>query len=290
VFSKSQRKLFCTSVSVPFPVGRGRVDSQSLEVRLDAAASVLGLKLSPPTSGPSDIRWADRIAKRAKRSPYTYWTCHPDDEGFVLAVDFSEAALTATIQVSDCEGGDDYYNIARVLHSTELGGKELFKANDWRERLVAARRSATALPLQGVAEDDRIHMLMLLGDAARDARFQDTLRDVLSDQYDRLILSAKDDGTPAQNPQFFAAASGANRKWYKDHYYHPWDDHGCTPPGPHHYWGPMIRYHLKERRDILRKWLCGAAEKKAEAELAEKEERKQLLKKRTQVPLVLGPP
>jgi hypothetical protein len=93
------------SVSVPFPVGRGRVDNQSFEVRLHAAASVLNLDLSPPTSGPSDIRWADRTAKRAKRMLYYDSNCHPDDEGFVLAVDFSDAALTVTIQVSDCYDG-----------------------------------------------------------------------------------------------------------------------------------------------------------------------------------------
>jgi hypothetical protein len=52
----------------------------------------------------------------------------------------------------------------------------------------------------------------------------------------------------------------------------------------------MIHYHVKEWRNVVRKWLRSAAEKKAEAALAAKEERKQLLKKRTQVPLVLGPP
>jgi hypothetical protein len=176
------------------------------------------------------------------------------------------------------------------LHSTELGGRELFKADNWREKLVAALRSATALPLQGVAEDDQINMLMLLGDSARDARFQAALRDVLGDQYDRLIATVKDNGTPAQDPQFFAAASGAHREWYKDHYYDLWDDHGCTPPGLHHYWRPMMRSRLEEWRDVLRKWFRSAAEKKAEAELAEKEERKRVLKERTQVPLVLGPP
>jgi hypothetical protein len=278
------------SVSVPFPVGRGRVDSESFEVRLDAAASALNLELSPPTSGPNDIRWADRTAKRAKRTLYYDSNCHPDDEGFVLAVDFSDAALTARIQVSSCDDGFNYYNVARVLHSTELGGKELFKADDWRERLVAALRSTTALPLQGVAETDRINMLMLLGDAARDARFQDALRDVLGDQYERLIASTKDDGTPAHDPQFFGSACGAHWKWDKDHYYHPFDEFGCVSPGPHPYWGPMIRYHVKEWRDVVRKWLRSAEEKKAEAELAAKEERKQLLKERTQVPLVLGPP
>lgn len=85
------------TVSVPFPVGRGRVNSDSLEVSLDTAASALESKLFPPLEALSDITWEDLEAKRWKRSPYTYFSCHPDDEGFVLGIEFNEAALTATI-------------------------------------------------------------------------------------------------------------------------------------------------------------------------------------------------
>jgi hypothetical protein len=141
------------------------------------------------------IKWADRLAKRIKHSPYTYFSCYPDDEGFVLAVDFSDVALTATTQVADFYDSDEYDHMLHVLHSTELGARELFKSDGWRERLADALRSVTALLNQGIAKDDQINMLVLLGDLARDARLQIVLQDLLGDQYDRLITSAKDNNS-----------------------------------------------------------------------------------------------
>lgn len=278
------------TVSVPFPVGCGRVDNSSFEARVETAASALKLKLLPPTVALAGIKWEDRLAKRMKRSPYTYFSCHPDDEGFVLAVDFSDAALTATIQVTDCSGGDDFDYITRVLHSTELGARELFKTAEWREKFVAALRQATAPPIQGATDTERMNMLMLLGDAARDARLQEALRDVLGDQYHRLIATANDDGTSARDPEFLGAVAGVHWKWRKDHYYHSFDEFGCVPPGPYPYWGPKIRYHLGEIRDAMREWFRSADDKRAEAELAEKEERKRLLRELAQHPMGLGPP
>jgi hypothetical protein len=62
-------------------------------------------------------------------------------------------------------------------------------------RLVDALHTVTALPIQGIAKDDQINMLVLLGNSARDARLQIVLQDLLGDQYDRLITSAKDNNS-----------------------------------------------------------------------------------------------
>ena len=280
------------TISVPFPVGRGRTNSTSLDVQLDAAASALDLKLYPPTEAVSDITWAELEARKWKRSPYTYWSCHPDDEGLVLAVEFNDVALTATIHVPDCGGGDTIYYTTRVLHSTELGASHLFKADDWRDTLVDALSSVIALPIRGV-ETDHINMLVLLGDSARDKRLFHALRDALGDQYDRLIATVRDDGTPARDPQYRGAANAAHGNWKWNHYWTPYREFGCVSPGPHPWFWPMVRNLQRDVRDavrVVREWLRSAEDKKAEAELAAEQERKRLLKELAQFPIVIGPP
>ena len=275
------------TISVPFSVGWGRVDSSSLDVRLDAAASAFNIKLSSPRGPVSDITWDNLETKKWKRSPYTYFSCHPDDEGFVLGIDFNNAALTATILVPDCGDGDTFYYSTRVLHSTELGARRLFTIENWRETLVHALRRVTALPIRGV-ETDHINMLVLLGDSARDQRLRHALQDVLGDQYDRLISSARDDGTPAQDPQYRGAASAAHDNWDWYHYRTPYREFGCVSPGPHPYSGPTVFDYVKEAYGVIREWFRSTAEKNAEAELAAAQERKRLLKELAQHPILIG--
>jgi hypothetical protein len=52
----------------------------------------------------------------------------------------------------------------------------------------------------------------------------------------------------------------------------------------------MLRYRAEQLRDTLREWFRSTEEREAEATLAENEERKQLLRKRTQILLGLTVP
>jgi hypothetical protein len=278
------------TVVVPFPVGRGRVDSSLLGTRLDAAASTLDLKLSMPTEAVTEIKWEDLHARHWKRSPYTYFSCHPDDEGYVLGIEFNDAALTATILIPECFDGEMYDWITRVLHSIELGARELFKADDWRDTLVNALRSVTAPPIRGV-EIDHVNMLVLLGDSARDERLRHALQDVLGDRYDRLIASARDDGSPARDPQFRGAASAAHSNWHWYHHWTPSREHGCVVPGPHPWFWPMVHDLRCDVREVIRaisEWFRSTAEKNADAELAAEQEHKRLLKELAQYPMLIG--
>lgn len=277
------------TIAIPFPFNHGRGASDSLTVRLEAAAPTLNLELSSLSEAVTEITWEELHARRWKRSPYTYFSCHPDDEGFVLGIDFNDAALTTTILVPVCDNGVTYDWNTRVLHSTELGARELFKANNWRDTLLNALRNVTALPMNHVSETDQINMLVLLGDSARDERLHYALKDVLGDQYDRLMATVRDDGTPARDPQYRGAASAAHSNWEGNHDRSSYRKHGCVSYTPQSYLRSPVYDYMEDLWDAVREYFRSTEEKKAEAELADEQERKQLLKELAQHPIAIGP-
>lgn len=278
------------TIAMPFPFNHGRGVSDSLTVRLEAAAPTLDLELTSLSEAVTEITWEEFHARRWKRSPYTYFSCHPDDEGFVLGIGFNDAALTTTILVPKCyDGAMSDWN-TRVLHSTELGARELFKSDDWRDKLVNALRNVTALPMKHVSETDPINMLVLHGDSARDERLRYALKDVLGDQYDRLMATVRDDGTPARDPQYRGAASAAHSNWEGNRDWSPHREHGCLLYRPRPYLGSTMHEYMEDVWDAVREWFRSTEESKADIKLAEEEERKQLLKELAQHPIAIGPP
>jgi hypothetical protein len=277
------------TVAMPFPFNRGRGDMDSLTVRLEAAASTLNLELSSLSEAVTEITWEELHARRWQRSPYTYFSCHPDDGGFVLGIEFDDAALTVTILLPKCYDGRTYDRITRMLHSTELGARELFRSHDWRGKLVKSLRNVTALPMDGVSETDQINMLVLLGDSARDERLRHALKDILGDQYDRLIATVRDDGTPARDPQYRGAASAAHSNWDKKHHPSSYRKHGLVLPGSRPYFRSTVYGYMEDAWDAVCEWFRSTEKKKAEAELAGIQERKGLLKELAQHPIAIGP-
>lgn len=277
------------TVAMPFPFNRGRGDMDSLTVRLEAAASTLNLELSSLSEAVTEITWEELHARRWQRSPYTYFSCHPDDGGFVLGIEFDDAALTVTILLPKCYDGRTYDRITRMLHSTELGARELFRSHDWRGKLVKSLRNVTALPMNGVSETDQINMLVLLGDSARDERLRHALKDILGDQYDRLIATVRDDGTPARDPQYRGAASAAHSNWDKKHHPSSYRKHGLVLPGSRPYFRSTVYGYMEDAWDAVCEWFRSTEKKKAEAELAGIQERKGLLKELAQHPIAIGP-
>lgn len=276
------------AISVPFPVGNGRVHSSSLEVHLDAAASAMNLKLSRPYEAMSFLTSVAIEANKSKRGPVTHFRCHPEDEGFVLGIEFNEAALTATIRVPDCSNNFMSYVTSGVLHSTELGARELFSAGNWHDILVSALREVTMLPMSGVVKTDRINMLMLLGDSAQDERLLLALKDVLGDQYDRLTASVRDDSTPARDSQYRGAASAAHSNWDSNCYRTPSREFGCFVPEPPWWFGPIVHYHAAEVWEVIRpirEWFRSTAEK---ARMAAEQEHRRMLEEIAENPRLIG--
>jgi hypothetical protein len=154
--------------------------------------------------------------KPMTRSPFP--DCLPQDQELMLGVDFSNAALTATLQARDCGIG----HTLRVLHSIELGAGKLFEVDGWHEQLVHALSRVTALPVEDsrFSRIDRITQLVLFGDAARDIRFREALRELFNSRYDELMSSARDDGNPARDPLFLGAVTAAHRNWDYHHHHH----------------------------------------------------------------------
>lgn len=242
------------TVSVPFPVGFLRVTRKAFDVRLREAGSALNIKLSRAEHALNLVASQDRLWHRMKRSPYTYFSCHADEELLVLGVDFSDAALTATIQAWDC--GDFW--IARVLHSTELGARDLFRSNDSRRRLVDALHSVTALPVPGTydhrTEDiDHIGRLIIMGDKAGDPRLHEALQEVFGEQYETLNASARNDGSPERDPLFLGAASSARSNWASTHYFNP-EHFSCTAGDPPSWFWPWVGYHARKIRNTVHEW------------------------------------
>lgn len=64
----------------------------------------------------------------------------------------------------------------------------------------------------------------------------------------------RDDGTSARDPLFLGATCGATWNWRRNHYYHPFDDYGCTPPGPHSYYRRRLREKLEDVRHAVHEW------------------------------------
>ena len=153
-----------------------------------------------------------------------------------------------------------------------------------------ALRNVTALPMNHVSETDPINMLVLLGDSARDERFRHALKDVLGDQYDRLMATVRDDGTSARDPQYRGAASAAHSNWEGNRDWSPYREYGCVLYRPRPYLGPMVYGYVEDPWDAIREWFRSTEDKKAEAELADEQERKQLLKEIAQHPIAIGPP
>jgi hypothetical protein len=278
------------AISVPFPVGNGRVHNSSLEVRLDAAASAVKLKLSRPYEAMSFLTSEAIEANESKRGPVTHFGCHPEDEGLVLGIEFNDAALTATIRVPDCSNNFMSYVTSGVLHSTELGARELFSAENWQDVLVSALREVITLPMSGVVKTDRINMLMLLGDSARDERLLLALKDVLGDQYDRLTASVRDDSTPARDSQYRGAASAAHSNWDRNCYRTPSREFGCFVPEPPWWFGPIVHYRAAEAWEVvrpIREWFRSTAEK---ARMAAEQEHERMLEDIAKNPLLIGPP
>lgn len=277
------------TVAMPFPFNRGRGASDSLTVRLETAAPTVGLELSSLSEAVTEITWEEFHARRWKRSPYTYFSCHPDDEGFVIGIEFNEAALTATILVPECyDGAMSEWN-TRVLHSTELGARELSRSDNWRDTLVNALRNVTALPMNHVSVTDPISMLVLLGDSARDERLRYALKDVLGDQYDRLMATVRDDGTPARDPQYRGAASAAHSNWEGNRDWSPYREHGCVLDRPRPYLVSTVYGYVEDAWVAAREWFRSTEDKKAEAELADEQERRRLLEGLAQHPIAISP-
>lgn len=290
------------SVAVPFNVECSwiRGSPLSTQTQIEAAASALDLRASWSEAS-SRVAWEERLSRPMERN-FTSWECAPQDEALALVIDFSNAALTAQLQVRECDNSYSEY----LLHSTELGAQKLFANKNWREVLAEALRRITVLPVpeRNIPPDednpgatrfkdlDRISHLVLFGDSARDARLHEALRDFFGKQYDELIASAGDDGTPARDPVFRGAASSARLNWYNNHHHRlqgrPHDKYIYTPPGPlSHFW-LLLRDGLQQVYNATWDWLRRAEDKEAEQMAALEQQR--LIEERAQYPLLIGPP
>lgn len=192
------------SIAPPFPI------KDSTREHIQAACAELGLQQRLHLA-PQIATWAYHIPKGnfCPEGGADY-----RDE-LALGVDSSEAALTAKLFVWDFEHGvmDTY----RVLHSSELGARQLFTIGNWRERFIDAIHEVTVLPLgdELLPERDYISQLVLFGDSVGDIRSKSALREALSDG----SLNASgtyhlDIAARTRDPAYIAATgAAAAREW-----------------------------------------------------------------------------
>jgi hypothetical protein len=198
---------------------------QPFEDRLKAASSALGFKQ------PSDSFWA---AEALSTSTSSWCSCVdqpsnvPGDGEVVLVLDHTDAALTATLGVTNiCD-----LDARRVLRSTELGAWRLRNLSWWEydseaekelllqqryPMLVDALRRLTAFPLEaefpwredfaGVKEDfAALDRLILLGETANDEKLHAALGEVFGERLEGLLASGGWNGSMTKHDPLYAAA------------------------------------------------------------------------------------
>ncbi|CAK4030563.1 Hypothetical predicted protein [Lecanosticta acicola] len=209
--------LHTISISLP------RSISPQLHVSLQAAASSLSLSLLEPSLSrlPAGVHAAVGygVAAKCRNFPTDDW----DEARLMLAIDYSRAALTATLIHEDMP----LYRTLRTFHSETLGGAALDRTCsspdhielDCTAGLRAALTNITQLPVledEDAKEMAFIQTIVIYGESASDLRLNSVLRDVLSrgddDDNDdgghamRFIV----DGGQSSNPvsPLYAAARG----------------------------------------------------------------------------------
>ena len=199
-------------ISTPVPV------HQQFEGRLKAASSALGFKQ------PSHSFWA---AEALSMSISAWCSCDdqpsnaPGDGELVLVLDHTDAALTATLGVTNvCE-----LDARRVLRSTELGAWRLRNLSWWEydseaekelllqqryPMLVDALRRLTAFPLEtefpwreNFAAVDR---LILLGETADDEKLHAALGEVFEENLEGLLASGGWNSSMTKHDPLYTAA------------------------------------------------------------------------------------
>jgi hypothetical protein len=184
-------------VAFPFPIS-----GFSLK-RLHSAGSSVSLQIS------TSERPAGFYAARASIWDSEY-SC--DDPQLVLTVEHTHAALTALLVYENC----GYYEDRRVLHDTHLGADGLSGGSDGSHRdLVRALRDLTDLPLKDGNGEGLTHIgrVILLGESAADPRLNVALKDVLGEQFGRLVPTAVDERAGVIDPLYVASRGVAQYCW-----------------------------------------------------------------------------
>ncbi|KAL8826791.1 MAG: hypothetical protein Q9170_007271 [Blastenia crenularia] len=188
---------------VVFPSGA----SEKLIKTLRATSSILGIHL--PLSRPYQ---AGILAAHAYGLIGDFdGTC--SDEQLILTVDYSRAALTASLIYDDC--GITEID-GRILHDINFGADALSNSSEQvRAEMVLALRSLTTLPLhhcngEGVTE---ISALVFTGESAGNTELQDILKEALGEHSGRLLKGASDRLNGPVDPLFVTSREVAKYCW-----------------------------------------------------------------------------
>lgn len=126
-------------------------------------------------------------------------------EQMILTVEFSRASITAFLVWEAC----GVFDISRSLHSTTLGMEQLSRDPETgTNQLTSALRDLVHLPLAdgGLGSELKyVSSLVLLGESTQEAIFNNALRTVLGEQFDRLLIVTENERLAVPDPLFLAA-------------------------------------------------------------------------------------
>jgi hypothetical protein len=197
--------VLVADLAIPFRV------TESSRSQLRAACRSLGLQNALPGQPPAGLLAAMINDLDSDCSE------HPT---LVLAVDYSQAALTAVIMSLDCGVFENH----RTLHETTLGAAALQDCQlgqnqtFCQELLAAAVRSFLQMPLEDetVQLPDKISALVLLGESATDHLLHSVLKEALKEQYEIMVgsdISSKQ--SLLVDPLFAASGELARATWIR---------------------------------------------------------------------------
>ena len=203
--------LLTAEVVVPFPVSDAYLDA------LRSACSSLSLQVPMSAQPPAGILAARACGIGGKcgmdTMEETFGEDPRDDPAqLILTVDYSRAALTALLVAEEC----GVFEHRRVLHNTSLGADALSgRFNSGRGDLAQALRHIISLPLEdgNGAGLKQINELVLLGESAGDPGLEVVLKEVLREQFDRLVTSVSDGRAKGVDPLFAASNGVAQDCW-----------------------------------------------------------------------------
>jgi hypothetical protein len=191
-------------IVVPFPV-----DENYLEA-LRSACSAVSLRMPNSAQPPAGI-----LAARACGMGRRPCLDSPENDPLqlILTVDYSCAALIALVVHEECK----VFEYRRVLHDTDLGLNQLhWKPEPTREKLEVSIRKLVRLPMNdgGSGEELKyINNLVLLGESVNDRQLHHVLKNVLGEQYDKLVTAATRNEIGTIDPVFAASKGVAFDCW-----------------------------------------------------------------------------
>lgn len=204
VESYLDEKISSADVTTPFTI------SDDFRAAIHSAASSLSLKVHRSRLAPISATSISGIPS-GKCDNWNGTHFNDDRKQLILVIDYSRAALTATLLSEKC----NYFKAERLLHDTRFGAERLGECNDaCLENFKLEFRRLIRLPLENVPSEFSAEFrsgLLLIGESVPSVILNRMLKDVDGEKPGNLLDASATERPQVKNPTFLAARGAAEQ-------------------------------------------------------------------------------